>query len=434
MKRGKTKTDLTVAIKKAIYSISDSSIEEKIIKKLIERGYTRGVASDILEGNVLLETISQIELGLMAEVIYNASELSFIKPSIFLEEAEINQVKKYKIKKRKEDKNLLVFENVTQVMPDIWTVVLSPKQIADLYRNNAVTYDFNTQRESENIEFNDTIIKVAKVNWASVEEIQDLLIKNNFISNTITFNVPIEYMDSIKFDPEKRTLMIIDKVLKILDGFHRNLAIIGALRVADIKCNFTVKITCFNDDKANQYIVQEDKRNPISKTHLKSIDSTDRIATIISTLNQSNNSELKGMIATDYRLVDSGKALIKFNFMYNIISKLWNPESIMETNRISEHLTSFFNQLVGTFPNEFKDFIVQSRKVNSINKEQMFFIYIILAQYYEDKEGWKANFKDTIELVNAATTDEFLNTSIRTIERNFQKYVDMANAIVKRSV
>lgn len=433
MKAGQTKSKFEQKIKLAIYSISDNNIQEQIIDEIIELGGSRSQISDILEGNALLETIPLVELGVIADTMYRIADIGFLRLDIFLEEAEIDQVKKYKFPQEKENENLLVFENVTQVASDIWTAVVPAQRIAELYRNNAVGYDFETQRDAKNIKDGDSIIKVANVNWVSVEEIQEELIKGTFISNTITFNVPIEHAESIKFDRGRRILAITESVLTILDGFHRSLAIIGALRVAKINYNFEMRITCFNTEKAQRFIVQEDKRNPISKTYLKSIDNTDKITSIVNALNQSNSSELNGMITTDTNLITSGNALVSFNLMHDIMSKLWKPVTMVDVNNISKYLTDFFNVLVSIYPKELKTHIRQSKRINIVNNEAMFVVYLVIAKKLENDKNWTNKLKNIIQVIicDDNTIQDFSNISTSTIRQSSNRYIKIAETNIK---
>lgn len=434
MKAGKTREKFQDQIKKAIYLLDNNVIQEEIIEEMVKRGYTRGHISDILEGNALLETLSLIDLGVLAETIYKIADITSVRLDIFLEDAEIEQVRKYKIRQeQEEDKDLLVFEDVRQVASDIWTMVIPCQKIAQLYRENAVGYDFETQREAKRIKSKDTIIRVANVNWTAVEEIKDLLVKGLFIPNTITFNIPIENIEDVKYDKNKKRLVILKRVLKILDGFHRSLGIIAALREAEINYNFEVRITCFNTDKARQFIVQEDKRNPINKEYIRSIDTADKITNIINNINQNNKSELKGLIATDNSLIRTGNAVVNFSTLYSIIDKLWQPKTFVEANKVSDYLIEFFNEIVGLYPNEFKLHIKESRKLNHINREQMFVIYLVLAKNLENDLNWKQEVSKVMANINIKndTINNIINTQPSELKNNIKKYIDMSNSMIE---
>ncbi len=374
MKQGKTREILQEEIKKAIYLLDNNAIQERIIKEVTKKGYSRGFISSILERNALLETLSLLDLGIIADAIYKISDINSTNLEIFFEEIEIEKIRRYKVEEKKEDKDLLVFENVMQVADDIWTVVLPCQRIAQLYRENAVGYDFSTQRESKNIKSKDTIIQTASVNWASVEEIKEQLVKGLFIPNTITFNIPT--------------------------------------------------------DKARQFIVQEDKRNPINKEYIKSIDTADRVTAIVNNLNQNNSSELSGMITTNGALVTSGDALINFSTMYEIINALWEPTTIVEANNISEYLKDFFNEIIGLYPNEFKLHIRESRKINNINKEQMFVLYLVLAKRIENNPDWKQILQKNIFNIIIKDNKDLVDTPPNKIKKSIKKYINISENII----
>lgn len=430
MKQGKTREILQEEIKKAIYLLDNNAIQERIIKEVTKKGYSRGFISSILERNALLETLSLLDLGIIADAIYKISDINSTNLEIFFEEIEIEKIRRYKVEEKKEDKDLLVFENVMQVADDIWTMVVPCQRIAQLYRENAVGYDFSTQRESKNIKSKDTIIQTASVNWASVEEIKEQLVKGLFIPNTITFNIPIENAEDVKYDKNKKRLVILKRVLKILDGFHRSLGIIAALREIDLNYNFEVRITNFNTDKARQFIVQEDKRNPINKEYIKSIDTADRVTAIVNNLNQNNSSELSGMITTNGALVTSGDALINFSTMYEIINALWEPTTIVEANNISEYLKDFFNEIIGLYPNEFKLHIRESRKINNINKEQMFVLYLVLAKRIENNPDWKQILQKNIFNIIIKDNKDLVDTPPNKIKKSIKKYINISENII----
>ena len=434
MKKGMDRKKFEIAIRKAIYLIEGSETQEAIIDQLVKRGYNRAIASDIVEGNAQLGIFSPTELGVIADTIYTIAEIPEANIERFLEEAEINIVKSYKIRQETEDEDLLVFEDVRQVADDIWTVVVPCKKIAQLYRNHAVRYDFETQRNPKMIKVGDSIIKEANVNSFAVAEIQDLLVRGVFIPNTITFNVPSEKADNIKFDKSKNKLILLDKVLTILDGYHRSLGIVGALREnPNLNYNFEMRITCFDTDKARQFIVQEDKRNPINKEYIKSIDESDKITVIVNRLNQDNKSELQGKIATDSTIITSGDALVSFDIMNSTIDRLWKPTTAVDGDRIFEYLRSFFNELVDVYPNELKLHIKESRKFSYINKESMFVLYLVMAKAIEKDENWKNTLRNSLSKLDIENEviNEFINTPPSIIKHNINSYIKTANNIIE---
>lgn len=389
MKRGVTRQDFQNEIKKAIFSIGDREDVRETARAINEKGYGIGYATDIMEGNALLETLSLTELGVVAKAIYENTDIKTTRLDRFLEPAEIEVIQAHKKTSGTDEPDAIVFEDVVQVSHDIWSTVVPASVIANLYRSNSIGYDFEAQREPTYLD-SEGIIPTPTVNWVAVEEIKDELVDGTFIPNTITFNVSPKHADSIKFDRKRSRLVITDKVLNILDGFHRSLGIVGAMReVGDLQYNFEVRITNFNVNKARQFIVQEDKRNPISKAYIKSIDEADEITVVVNQLNENTRSALRTLITPNHKLVLDGRALVTFDIIYSTIDALWDIPNFSEGDRLTNYLRQFFNELVSIYPEALRDNIYNERQKNSIGNEQTFVAYLTIAKELEGKDNWR---------------------------------------------
>lgn len=432
MKKGITRQYFQEQIQKAVLIAVDDEVKEDIVKDLKKKGYDTGLTTSVLANNHALDTLSMIDLGVFSQQIYEKTHLPMIKPTNFLEEAEVDAVKKYKREVEDVDvSELLLFENVTQLSKDMWTTVVPIQRISALYNNMAVSYDFKTQRQAKHITLREGIIQTPDVNRSSVEEIRDKLLEHSFVPNTITFNVPIEDRNKIKFDKSKERLIIEDKVLTILDGFHRSLGIIAALQNnPNLEYNFIIVITNFTVDKARQFIVQEDKRNPISKAYLKSIDESDEYTTVVNILNEDSRSELRGKITTNYSLVASGDALVTFEFLHTTIKELWEINSFYDAETVSDFLRRFFNHLISIFP-------LNSKEAEDMYEERMFVIYLIIAKRLYDKDNNYKNY-DLEEIISNINSKDIVKkyrfASITDIKKNTKYYIDNIVGVIKGGV
>lgn len=423
MKIGIKREDLQDSIRRAIYEI-DTKSQDKIIKKIIEEnGYKRAEASDILNDNISFDTLSIIELGAIVNAIYYITEISYINPHIFFTNIELEEIEKFK-KVYPENSTLefpIVIENALYVADDQWITSMSIQKIAQMDRSNMIDYYFETQREHRTIKINgkdDSIIKAVTVNWDSVEEMKEELVKGLYIPNTITLNIK-----DFKYDEKNKRLIIFD-TMTIPDGYHRKLMIISALREnPNLNYNMEVRFVNFDDNKAKRFIIQEDKRNPISKEYIKSINEGDLITSIVNKLNQDSTSELQGLITTDNKLIIDGIAIISFDMMYETIKQLWQPKLRGEADTIFEYLKDYFNKLISIYPNELKLHIQQSKKFNQINDERMFVLYLVIAKEFENYTQ-NYNLKNIIE--NTIATDEFkeyMTIPPSTIKRRTARYI-----------
>lgn len=436
MKGNYTKQYLAEKLKKAIYEIDiDTRTQEDLINKLSKKGFDRGYVSAVLEVNhVIFDELSLIEIGVFALEIFKISGVDYINPEKYLEDIELEKVQNYKIEFKQDVFDYpVVFEDVRQVSDGIWTVVVTADFIAKLGRSNMLNYEFETQREAKTIETDDGIILTPTVNTQSVVEIEDEILTNNFIPNTLTFNIPLKDRDNFKYDDNIKRWILLKGKLNIIDGYHRYLGITSATRKQKLNYNFELRLTNFNDDKAKKFIVQEDKKNPISKEYIKSIDNSDLITQIISQLNQSNRSELNGKITTDKSTIRQGYALVSFNLMHKTMKNLWNPVTIPEADDVFDYLRGFFNKLVDLYRDEFKFKIQESKKLNSLNDEKMFIVYTIIAKKLEENDNWRKDLETIMKNIdfNNDKLQEYLSVAPRIIDRKFNRYFKMANDIVE---
>lgn len=435
MKLNYTIENFREKLKKAIYESSiNSSIQEDIINKLAKRGYNLGIISGVFEGNVALDSLSMLDVGVFALEIYNIANIGYINPTIYLTDIELEKVKEYK---KGDNQDLLeypiVFDDVRQVAPDIWTIVIPVQLIAKLGRSNMLNYEFETQREAKAIKTDDGIILTPTVNSQSIIEIKDEIIEGTLIPTILTFNVPLRESENFKYDRKLNKWILLSGKLNIIDGYHRYLGINAALREKDIDLNFEIRLTNFDTDKAKKFIVQEDKRNPISKEYIKSIDDTDLSTQLINRLNQNSKSELKGKITTDNTTINSGLALVSFEIMYLTIKKLWKLVTIDDSDSLFEYLRMFFNKLVGLYPEELKTNIQEYKKVSFINDERMFVLYLVLAKELEGNENWRNELESIMKKLeeDTALLDSYLANPSSIIKQRFNKHFKMANDIVE---
>lgn len=436
MKLNYTIENFREQLKKAIYDSSiNSNIQDEIINKLAKRGYNLGTISGVFEGNVALDSLLLLDVGVFALEIFNITNIGYINPAIYLTDIELKKVKEYKVGNNQDLLQYpIVFDDVRQITPDIWTVAIPVQLIAKLGRSNMLNYEFETQREAKTIKTDDGIILTPTVNSQSIVEIKNEIIEGTLIPTILTFNIPLKESENFKYDKNLNKWILLSGKLNIIDGYHRYLGIGAALREKDIELNFEIRLTNFDTDKAKKFIVQEDKRNPISKEYIKSIDDTDLSTQLINRLNQNSKSELKGKITTDNSTTTSGLSLVSFDIMYQTIKKLWKLVTIDDSDALFEYLRMFFNKLVGLYPEELKTQIQMYKKVNHINDERMFVVYLLLAKRLENNENWRTELEGIMKILNEYTEgllDEYLNSPVSIIKQKFNKYFKVANDIVE---
>lgn len=433
MKINKTVGDLHKALNKAIYEIGlDDEMYGKVIERMTKHGFSRGYVSGILENNVILDTLSLDVLGLLTVIVHEVSSISYIKPTIFFEDIEIQRVKMYRHEEGKALTYPVSIRDVRRVSNDMFTVVVPAKLITQLNMSNMTNYNFDTQRESTKVEMQGSIIPVPTVNWTSVSEITEELIAGTFIPNTLTFNISKDSDSEFIYNEKNKTLSLLEGKFDIIDGYHRTLAIAHASKVTELDYNFEIRIVNFDTDKARRYIIQEDKKNPIDSSYIKAIDTSDLNTKIVNKLNEGSSSELRGLISRDSSLIHSGYSLVSFELMHSMIKELWNPRSIIESEDIAEYLRDFFNYLISKDTEEFKPREKFPNKFNGLSDEKMFVLYLVTANKVQNEGGdyrsaidnLLAKAKEGDSLISVVNSENLYNYKNRT-KRAIKPIVEM---------
>ena len=347
--------DLDIRLNDLFTKILNKNMGRKIIEQTGEvisekRNYLKAATHSILLQQRPLSDVSDKEIYWVIDGLNETLS----------ENGESNLVKDFKIKDIFTDKEIQKyskskFENITEtiypisfkvlkISDDQWLSTISSKKLFELYKNQIINYNKNTQRPLKEVTKHG--IKTYKINKnkQSVNAIKEDLKKGLFIPNCLTFNINMDNPSNEYYvDEENRELVLENGQFDLIDGFHRYSAITELLlENPDIEFNFGIWIMNFDENKSCRFIAQEDKRNKINKTYTKSLDALngDNFSSrIIQVLNENNNSPFKGKLT---RYNDSN---INYDDVVITINDNFKCNTRMEANRLSENIIKSFEIL-----------------------------------------------------------------------------------------
>lgn len=347
--------DLDIRLNDLFTKILNKNMGRKIIEQTGEvvskkRNYLKAATHSILLKQRPLSDVSDKEIYWVIDGLNETLS----------ENGEHNLIKNFKIKDIFTNKEIQKyskskFENVTEtiypisfkvlkISDDQWLSTISSKKLFELYKNQIINYNKNTQRPLKEVTKHG--IKTYKINKnkQSVNAIKEDLKKGLFIPNCLTFNINMDNPSNEYYvDEENRELVLENGQFDLIDGFHRYSAITELLlENPDIEFNFGIWIMNFDENKSCRFIAQEDKRNKINKTYTKSLDALngDNFSSrIIQVLNENNNSPFKGKLT---RYNDSN---INYDDIVITINDNFKCNTRMEANRLSENIIKSFEIL-----------------------------------------------------------------------------------------
>lgn len=347
--------DLDIRLNDLFSKILNKNMGRKIIEQTGEvvskkRNYLKAATHSILLQQRPLSDVSDKEIYWVIDGLNETLS----------ENGESNLVKDFKIKDIFTDKEIQKyskskFENVTEtiypisfkvlkISDDQWLSTISSKKLFELYKNQIINYNKNTQRPLKEVTKHG--IKTYKINKnkQSVNAIKEDLKKGLFIPNCLTFNINMDNPSNEYYVYEENGELVLENgQFDLIDGFHRYSAITELLlENPDIEFNFGIWIMNFDENKSCRFIAQEDKRNKINKTYTKSLDALngDNFSSrIVKVLNENNNSPFKG------KLTRYNNSNINYDDVVITINDNFKCNTRMEANRLSENIIKSFEIL-----------------------------------------------------------------------------------------
>ena len=190
---------------------------------------------------------------------------------------------------------------VIEIAEDQWVTKISIDLLKEFYDNQLIIYNPRTQRQLKQMRRGQDVLYTIDIVSTSVRAIEGLMNKGEFVPNALTLNLNVDDPE-VDFDIIGSELVLNSGKFDIIDGFHRFRAAINTkIKNPDFQFNFILNIMNFTEDKACQYIEQEDKRNKISKSYLASMDKSSSTNIIIDKLNNTLDSPVRGKIERAHR-------------------------------------------------------------------------------------------------------------------------------------
>lgn len=287
--------------------------------------------------------------GLIAEsnfVIYViASELKISNLSHYYSKTEREELKGMKFITEK-----LAFPivwDMIQITSDQWIGSIMVSEIMKLRDAQIITYNENTQRTIERVVRGSKEWWRISTNNKAVDEIADEYLENQFIPNTLTFNIPESA--SFTYNNDSKQLIIKElSNLDIIDGYHRYLgAQKASIKDSSFDYPMELRIVFWPENKAKQFIWQEDQKTKMTKLDSESFNQYEYGNTIVQYLNVNPEFIANGMIGK--------RGIIDAGYMGQIINGLYFT-SVKEKGarerylKLRKYLVPILNEIIEEEP------------------------------------------------------------------------------------
>lgn len=383
----KEKKELEQYLEKKILSfISNTELCNKIYDYALEKyNIPKATASDYLSlRNPLAEANDFVLFCILDSIEKITNEKKSAISNFYVEK----EIKMYSTSQFKVDKIKfpLRFKSI-QISDDQWSSSIDFKTLMKLRAAQLIIYNENTQRTMKRMVHDEKEIYKIEINKASVEEIERLYKDGTYIPTPLTFNIPMDSDANFYYDEDRMELVInsLDG-FDIVDGYHRYLA---ACKACDSEkgINFTMelRIVNFPEDKAQQFIYQEDQKTVMTKADSNTYDQTSLANRIVERLNKNPQSNINGLIGRN-------KSIINYSDLTEFISYFCIDEVDVKKKNSNSSIISISNNLIEMFN------LLTEYNVEYLEKRYSYkklFVVMYCFNYFESKD--KTNMCKTID-------------------------------------
>ena len=305
-------------------------------------GIPRGHVSDYITRRINISDASEFILFILLDSLCNINkEVLSVDKFYTMQEVKHYRNAEYETSKIKFP---LIFKMV-QIANDQWIGKITVDTLMKLRQAQLVNYNVNAQRTMQRVVRGDNISYKITLNNKSVGEIQNSFEAESFIPNTITLNIPMETNYDFYYDENDCSLIIKSlEHLDITDGFHRFIAV-GKIKDSnkDFDYPMELRIVNFTEDKAKQFIFQEDQKTKMRKIDSNALNMNKAANIVVTRLNENVRCNLKGLISRNEGIIHFGElAELVDYFYFKGIGK--EKERSVTINAVKE-LTDYFNIL-----------------------------------------------------------------------------------------
>ena len=381
-------------------------VRRMLMKDFKDKNILQGEVLDILSLRTPVSILSEMTLLIFTQALYNATKEYALLPTKYFTAKEIEEGTNYYMDTPEIKQYPVIFKNpMFKINSDHYITYLTAQELEELYNRRVITYNTKTQRNLKQFHYRNNIIEKITINKTSVHDIGNKILNNSFIPNFITFNILQDGNEDFGIG-NNNTLIVNAGQINILDGFHRSVGILYALKQnKDIDFKIGVNITNFDTDKARRFIVQEDKKNKISKTYIKSLDADNLSQMIVHKINDNPSCLLKGRINN----LNTNECLVKFDMLMTVIEYTFNPATVRDMVVMAQFIIDELNKIIEHNPSLLKP--------NSVN--EIFWIGCILCIYKIYSGHTKYDINTIIKIL-----DEIEFENVKIFNKGYIKRLD----------
>lgn len=326
---------------------------------------------------------------------------NMINVNDYFTDVEIQNAKNYVVAVENAITYPIELSDVFKLAPNIYLTHMNIKYLAKLQESKLLVRDSNAQRETVVRKVGNTTIEYLKIYNRTIKDIRESLLNGTYTPDQIYLNVNDNGDMKIEFDDMENQLVINSGVISLIEGNHRILAIEEAIHInPDLNIDFPVIISTLPLKQAQDIIVQLEKKNPILKRKVKSMENTSNNEIVRKIIQNSNLSNVyKNKIVMSVADLSNGFGYLMFNEMTDAIKDCYSDEELeFYQNETVDWLVNYLNAVAFILKQYFSN--TELRKKTWICKPVFSRYIILLSKQVKGLDNWKEKLCDILRDVD----------------------------------
>lgn len=278
-------------------------------------GIPTQISTDILSMRTPIENESEFVLYAFMVVLFSPAYQSLEKKYFTPQEIKAYSKGKYIIPKAKLPKHFKMIE----IAPDQWIGKIMARDLVLMREAQLINYNENTQRAPEIKNAGGTVILKIFQNKRSIEAMKELFRNGDYIPDIITLNLPSEAVHD--YNEAEMDLVINTPYFDITDGYNR---MVTLTRLCNLDRDFDypmgLRITAYQEEKANQMIFQFNEQTKLKKETTESYNQNSLSTQIVENLNNDSSFVF-------FRQIGRGNKILDMVVLGKLIAVLFIPKS-----------------------------------------------------------------------------------------------------------
>lgn len=330
--RGDLETIINKILKANATKKSELQNNVSVLKNVF--GIEEKIGNDIMSMRRQVQTVDDRILFAVASVTNPESIAIYFTPK---------EIKDYSKKQKEKKFSFPIKWEMIQIADDQYVGKISVRELIQLRDAQLIHYNENAQRVMKKVAEGNDIIYQISINRPAVNGIKKSFLNNTYIPNTITLNIPTD--EEFIYDGSELVINKLDH-FDILDGYHRYIAMSEIYNInSDFDYDMELRIVAYPDEKARQFIWQEDQKTKMKKMDSESFNQNSYANQLVSLLNETPL--LRGLfdIHGNINPALAGRMISITIFGQN---KKYTRKELLDAKK---YIADCFNELVTDYPN-----------------------------------------------------------------------------------